>query len=267
MNFIASYGNSDSEDDADPRSASGVSIKRPLDNQSDRPLKRPINSAGTRLPVPLHFLQSSNTHVDEPTFHDNRIRSFPHERGNWATLVHLSWITTPELVHHINSILLNCKKNNVDLTICDDFHVSLTRTVVLRHHWIEGFNSSIRKQIEDFTSFYLCLQGLAVFVNEERTRTFLAFHIHDTSNTLNLLVQRLNSILEEYQLETFYEEPSHHVSFAWCIGDRGQELEHIISNYNGTCSIVTDRDCCQITEVVCKIGNMKFAYPLKSLQF
>ena len=115
-----------------------------------------------------------------------------------------------------------------------------------------------------------------------------AFHIHDTSNTLNLLVQRLNSILEEYQLETFYEvcnilnsvietsnlfsspdtqEPSHHVSFAWCIGDRGQELEHIISNYNGTCSIVTDRDCCQITEVVCKIGNMKFAYPLKSLQF
>lgn len=49
MNFIASYGNSDSEDDADPRSASGVSIKRPLDNQSDRPLKRPINSAGTRL--------------------------------------------------------------------------------------------------------------------------------------------------------------------------------------------------------------------------
>jgi len=138
-----------------------------------------------------------------------------------------------------------------------------------------------------FYSFYLCLQGLAVFVNEERTRTFLgkvliqkcssnqtlilfispAFHIHDTSNTLNLLVQRLNSILEEYQLETFYEEPSHHVSFAWCIGDRGQELEHIISNYNGTCSIVTDRDCCQITEVVCKIGNMKFAYPLKSLQF
>ena len=41
MDFIANYGNSDSEDDADPRSASGVSIKRPLDNQSDRPLKKP----------------------------------------------------------------------------------------------------------------------------------------------------------------------------------------------------------------------------------
>lgn len=70
---------------------------------------------------------------------------------NYPHLFNSTGITTPELVHHINSILLNCKKNNVDLTICDDFHVSLTRTVVLRHHWIEGFNSSIRKQIEDFT--------------------------------------------------------------------------------------------------------------------
>lgn len=55
MNFIASYGNSDSEDDADPRSASGVSIKRPLDNQSDQPLKKTANSITAR------FLENTTT--------------------------------------------------------------------------------------------------------------------------------------------------------------------------------------------------------------
>jgi len=265
MDFIANYGNSDSEDDADPRSASGVSIKRPLDNQSDRPLKKPPTHPITgRLPAPFTDLKTSNEHQDEPALHNNRVRSFPHERGNWATFVHLSWNISPKLIDNINSILLRCQENNVNLTVSDDFHISLTRTVVLRHHWIEGFNSSVRKQMEDISSFSLYLQDLAVFVNEERTRTFLAFQLCDNSNTLNCLVQQLNSILQEYQLQTFYEKPSHHMSFAWCIGDRKQELDYIISNYNATCSLITDRDDCQFTEVICKTGNLKFSYPLRT---
>ena len=39
--------------------------------------------------------------------------------------------------------------HNIKLEICEDFHISLTRTVVLRHHWIESFVASVRKQLED----------------------------------------------------------------------------------------------------------------------
>lgn len=60
---------------------------------------------------------------------------------------------SPRLTQEISLILLRCKEYNVNLTVCEDFHVSLSRTVVLRHHWIEGFNSSIKKQIEDFTRY------------------------------------------------------------------------------------------------------------------
>jgi len=168
MNFIADYGNSDSEDDTDPCSAAGVSTKRPLDNQSDRPLKKPA-----RLPTPFAIQNPTTEHEDLPALHENRIRSFPHERGNWASFVHLPWNVSQRLTRGIESILLCCKENDVDLTLCDDFHISLSRTVILRHHWIEGFTSSVRKQIENVTSFPLYLQDVAVFVNEEQTRTFL----------------------------------------------------------------------------------------------
>lgn len=44
-----------------------------------------------RLPVPAELLKSKNDNevMDESSLHDGRIRSFPHERGNWATYVYI----------------------------------------------------------------------------------------------------------------------------------------------------------------------------------
>lgn len=36
---------------------------------------------------------------------------------------------------------------NVPLKPTDDFHISLTKTVILRHHWIELFVESIKERI------------------------------------------------------------------------------------------------------------------------
>lgn len=57
----------------------------------------------------------------------------------------------------VNTLIKLFQHNGVKLSICDDFHVSLTRTIVLRHHWIEGFIASIKKQLSDFKRFLKCL--------------------------------------------------------------------------------------------------------------
>jgi len=59
------------------------------------------------------------------------------------------------------------------------------------------------------------------------------------------------------------QNPKHHLSFAWCVGNKKKELDRIITNYNH-CHMVMEGDCCQSSEVVAKIGNMKFSYPLKN---
>lgn len=36
---------------------------------------------------------------------------------------------------------------NVPLVLADRFHISLTKTIVLRHHWIEPFVQTIKERI------------------------------------------------------------------------------------------------------------------------
>lgn len=54
-----------------------------------------------------------------------------------------------DLLEYVRTLCVEFQKYNIGLEVCDDFHVSLTKTVVLRHHWIEGFVASVRKQLED----------------------------------------------------------------------------------------------------------------------
>lgn len=49
-------------------------------------------------------------------------------------------------IKNINTYFLS---KQIKLEIMDDFHVSLTRTVILRHHWIEGFTALVKKQLSD----------------------------------------------------------------------------------------------------------------------
>lgn len=67
------------------------------------------------------------------------------------------------------------QSSGFNLEICEDFHISLSRTVVLRHHWIEGFTSSIRKQLNGIQRFPVQIfsQNIDVYTNEEKTRTFI----------------------------------------------------------------------------------------------
>jgi Uncharacterised conserved protein len=45
------------------------------------------------LPLPIEvsnmFSTSQKDHQDDPALHGGRIRSFAHERGNWASLVYI----------------------------------------------------------------------------------------------------------------------------------------------------------------------------------
>lgn len=46
----------------------------------------------SKLPVPNILLSSDKSneqYIDEPSLHNGRIRSFPHERGNWSTYVYI----------------------------------------------------------------------------------------------------------------------------------------------------------------------------------
>ena len=66
-----------------------------------------------KLPIPSDILSmfgSQDEPFDDPALHDGRIRSFAHERGNWASFVYISCMNI--ILHFLFAIVpvlvLNC---------------------------------------------------------------------------------------------------------------------------------------------------------------
>lgn len=84
LSLLTSYGDDSSDDDVP---GCRVSTKRTLkecDEDGD-------NVKKIRLPVPNLTIRGCvyEEHSDNRHLHDGRIRSFPHERGNWATYAYI----------------------------------------------------------------------------------------------------------------------------------------------------------------------------------
>ncbi|TPP59782.1 U6 snRNA phosphodiesterase [Fasciola gigantica] len=105
---------------------------------------------------------------DDPEYHQHRQRSFPHEIGNWSTSV---FIPCPGLSEQLDELFANfCPNATVSLGrslyVMGNPHLSLSKTWIVRHHWIEGLVASLSDALENVRRF----DKLDVLVNEERTR-------------------------------------------------------------------------------------------------
>ncbi|XP_069571244.1 U6 snRNA phosphodiesterase 1 [Brachyistius frenatus] len=226
----------------------------------------------TRLPVPGCLLSMFPDEVDPETednsLHDGRVRSFKHERGNWATYVYLQYHPEEGFGDLLEKLLSAAVARGVVLTRQEEFHLSLSQTVVLRHHWIQPFTRSLRATLTHCKRFVCSAGRLKVYCNAERTRTFLGMEVstgHGHAQLLDL-IRVVDRTMAEFRLDTFYEDPSFHVSLAWCVGDVMepmkefiQELQSLIDDHEEG-PFVLRLDC---TELRCRTGNKTFHFILE----
>lgn len=224
----------------------------------------------TRLPLPGCLLSMFPEEVDPPTddssLHGGRIRSFKHERGNWATYVYLPYHPEEEFRELLEELLSVAKAHGADLTPQDEFHLSLSQTVVLRHHWIQPFTQSLRAGLVHCKRFVCSAGRLRVYCNAERTRTFLGMEVCTGNAQLLDLVQVVDRTMTGFRLDTFYKDPSFHVSLAWCVGDVTgqikeciQELQKLVDDHEEG-PFLLRLDC---VDVRCRTGNKTFHFPLE----
>ncbi|XP_020299579.1 U6 snRNA phosphodiesterase [Pseudomyrmex gracilis] len=202
--------------------------------------------------------------IDDPLSHDGRIRSFKHERGNWATLVYINYIASDSLYTWMKSVINDLP---VQGDIIPSFHISLSRTLILKYHWIESFVDSLKLLCRGFNSFVMQLTDVKVYCNEEKTRTFLGIYCHNEDGVLKCLLEAVDSLLAEYQLPPFYKDSSYHISFFWCLGDERTCLRKVLpsvtSSLNKFLAENVEDSYVQIDEVQCKIGNKYYTFQLR----
>ncbi|XP_031731515.1 U6 snRNA phosphodiesterase 1 [Anarrhichthys ocellatus] len=98
------------------------------------------------------------------------------------------------------------------------------------------------------------------------SRTFLGMEVCAGHAQLLDLAQAVDRTMKEFRLDTFYTEPSFHVSLAWCVGDLTGQMEECIQEMQ---SLIDDHeegpfllrlDC---VELRCSTGNKTFRFPLE----
>lgn len=91
------------------------------------------------------------------------------------------------------------------VNIFEEFHVSLTRTLILKYHWIGSFVEAVKSIVENSESFVAEIGKIKIFCNEEKTRTFMGITIQSTTKSFETITHALDKALKDYNLPKFYE--------------------------------------------------------------
>ncbi|RZC33930.1 U6 snRNA phosphodiesterase, partial [Asbolus verrucosus] len=204
LDLLAAYGG-DSSDEEVP--GSRVSTKRTHKDDKSEPNHKRFE----KLPVPDFMLKNPEEVTDNPSLHEDE---------------------SNEGLKKLLSTIMKLVPEDIELKCLNDFHISLTKTVILKHHWIDSFVSTLKENVSYITRFIIMLSSLDIYCNEEKTRTFIGLQIKTGFDSLLKLVQCLNNSLGEFKLPKFYENPSFHISIAWCLGDCTDKLKAILPDLN-----------------------------------
>ncbi|KAF5919658.1 U6 snRNA phosphodiesterase 1 [Diceros bicornis minor] len=260
---LVGYSSSGSEDEAEAEARARPGAGGRHRGQSPLPSQR--------LPVPdsvLHmFPGTEEGPEDDSAKHGGRVRTFPHERGNWATHVYVPYEAKEDFLELLDALLPHAQTYVPRLVRMEAFHLSLSQSVVLRHHWILPFVQALKDRLASFPRFCFTANRVKIYTNQEKTRTFIGLEVTSGHTQFLDLVSEVDRVMEEFDLTTFYQDPSFHISLAWCVGDARLQLD-------GQClrelqAIVDEFEDSEILlrvlagQVRCKSGNKFFSMPLK----
>nr|XP_023697449.1 U6 snRNA phosphodiesterase [Paramormyrops kingsleyae] len=246
-----------SEDHSQPQSEDGICIE-----------ETPPLHQKPRLPLPESVLEMfpEEKVTEDSSLHGGRVRSFQHERGNWATYVYLPYHPEDGFLELLEEMSRLTTTHGFQLSCSTEFHLSLSQTVVLPHHWIQPFVMSLQTGLAQCSRFSCIASQLKVYSNQEKTRTFLALEVSTGHAQLLELVRVVDKTMEEFNLSTFYQKPSFHISLAWCVGDQSDrlraeclpQLQSLLDSHED--AVFPLRLTCQ--QLRCKAGNKMFCFQL-----
>uniref|UniRef100_A0A6T7VCR0 U6 snRNA phosphodiesterase 1 n=1 Tax=Pyramimonas obovata TaxID=1411642 RepID=A0A6T7VCR0_9CHLO len=236
-------------------------------------------------PVPDAILNLFPPAANTAEAHQGRTRGFPHVVGNFPTHVFVRVAVPAKCKPALEALLVRLARampglqptrpttndpslkriaNNGDGWVNGEYHMSLSRTVAIRKHQqatlLRELRASLRRKVG---SFNVPLERLSVFVNDDRSRTFLAIEPGNPgAGKLVGLIGRVDDAFALNDLQRFYADPKPHVSVAWVLGDREEELNALVAGLcpaNGARGQGLGGQGCQwhfqVTDVECKVGN------------
>ncbi|CAO1432272.1 unnamed protein product [Diamesa hyperborea] len=243
MNKLVNYSSSESSDDDESNS------------QKDQ--------VKIKLPVPFQKAVDNNSEYNNKELHQGRNRTIKHEAGNWASHIYIDYPMDGEQGDIIKLLQQNIVAKFPDLQTIEYPHISLSKTFILKFHWIDNFIRSLREfigQIPKNSSFELKLSPeLRFYTNEDKTRSFVCILCNPCcdSDLLNI-TSKVDNCLKEYKLPVYYTDPSFHASILWKLKEFTNEEKQQLSLYAEELLNNLSSHLINVDKILCKSGNKIF---------
>ncbi|XP_058722979.1 uncharacterized protein LOC131594797 isoform X1 [Vicia villosa] len=287
--LVACYGDGSSDSDSDSQSSSLLNQtlaysegRAPLPPRATQVCVQPLPPPPVELLHPPNFLGPQDMQIRQT----NKVRSFPHVDGNYALHVYIPINIPSPSKKDISAFLKKISSQEPSLHVVDvdvplnvlckndekleqvalgrEFHISLGRTVPIRVHQIDSVVSMLRQKLQtQQKSYWIDFHNWEVFVNDDRTRTFLSVEVvHSGLVEIQKQIEAVNTIYKLHNLPEFYEDPRPHISLAWSLGDTSDSLKKIVGEEMKKC--VTGKSLkkcvftCKFKDIECKIGNKTY---------
>lgn len=121
----------------------------------------------------------------------------------------------------------------------------------VKDHQKDLFRTKIEDSIKKFLKSNplpksLKCEKYSVYLNDEKTRTFLAVDLENNSD-ISKLIELIDKLLKDFSLPEFYSEHKLHFSFLWCQGNQSESLKSILNE--------TVDEQVNLKEIIIKCGN------------
>ncbi len=106
------------------------------------------------------------------------------------------------------------------------FHLSLSRTLYLKDHQKDLFKQKISSALKKISTLpkKLKCEKLEIYLNDEKTTTFIAVDLENDENILNLIAA-IDGVLKDFGMPVYYKPAKLHFSLFWCRGDQKETVE------------------------------------------
>lgn len=147
-----------------------------------------------------------------------------------------------------------------DVHLINTPHISLSKSFILRIHWIDSFVQSLKAEMKT-QKFQLDLSNdIVYFSNEEKTRYFACILASEwCCSDLKALTSTVDNCLSEFELPGYYENPSWHVSVLWKLKEfSSSEKSFISTNIQKLQDDNHEIHSKLVDSIICKSGNKVF---------
>lgn len=184
--------------------------------------KRPKAADVPRLPSPP---LSDDEGVAASSAKGRRVRQFSHVDGMYAVHVYVRIAPDRDFLkaigHCAGDIVAAASSGAVHAIPSEEYHLSLSRTVVLAQAQLDGFSDALRKSLRACTAMSVDFDSeVCELSNDDRSRFFAALQVRrETASHANAckLVDAVDAVVARYDKPVFYPERRLHFSIAWSL--------------------------------------------------